>query len=302
MYIREKIMMDEMDTHEEPAKAAQRSQTSLALNPEWLASLSHELRSPLTAIQGYASMLLRHNERISSEERQEFLQAISQSSIRLAGVLDRFLDVANLEAGLIQIHPLPIDMGQLVQEVLLARQQEYLNNNVSLTIKQQSDPTVLPDQHQFVINADSSLIHKMLVQLLDNAHKYSAAHTPTEVTLSGTSLSQSRMHIPPRMRAQLPVQAQRLVELSVQDHGIGIPLADQERIFERFERVNMQLTREVPGLGLGLTMCKYIVALHHGVIWVESTPGEGSTFHVLFPAATSEQRQIPPQQPPTLYT
>jgi signal transduction histidine kinase len=293
--------MNEINAYEEPAKTAQHPQPSLALNPEWLASLSHELRSPLTAIQGYASMLLRHNERISSEERQEFLQAISQSSHRLASVLDRFLDVANLEAGMIQLHPLPIDMKQLVQEVLLTRQQERPNSNISLTIEQQCDLTVPLDQHQFVINADSSLIHKMLVQLLDNAQKYSAAHTPIEVTLSYTSLNQRRMHIPPRIHAQLPTDDQRLVELSVQDHGIGIPLADQERIFERFERVNMQLTREVPGLGLGLTMCKYIVVLHKGVIWVESTPGEGSTFHVLFPVATSEQGQTLPQQPP-IYT
>jgi signal transduction histidine kinase len=302
MYVRNTIVMDEMNAHEELSETIQRPQTSLALNPEWLASLSHELRSPLTAIQGYASMLLRHNERISSEEREEFLLAISQSSSRLADVLDRFLDVANLEAGMIQPYPLPIDMGQLVQEALLTRQQACPNNNVSLTIQQQCDPALPLRQHPFVINADSSLIHKMLIQLLDNAQKYSAAHAPIEVTLSCPSLAQRRMHVPPRICAQLPVHDQQLVELSVQDHGIGIPLADQERIFERFERVNMQLTREVSGLGLGLTMCKYIVALHDGVIWVESTPGEGSTFHVLFPAVIPEQGQTPPQQSPTPYT
>jgi signal transduction histidine kinase len=301
MDVRETIVMDEINAHEEPAKTAQHSQTSPALNPEWLASLSHELRSPLTAIQGYANMLLRHNERISPEERLEFLQAIYKSSNRMAGVLDRFLDIAKLEAGMIQLHLLPIDMGQLVQEVLVAEQQECPDNNVSLTFKQESDRSLPLDQHQFIINADSSLIHKMLTQLLDNAQKYSAACTPIEVTLLCTSLSQRCVHVPPRIRAQLPEQNQWLVELCIQDHGIGIPIADQERIFERFERVDMQLTREVSGLGLGLTMCKYIVALHNGAIWVESTPGEGSTFHVLFPAAIPEQRQTLLQQPPILY-
>lgn len=255
----------------------------LTLNPEWLASLSHELRSPLTAIQGYASMLLRHHERITPEERQEFLQAISQSSNRMASVLDRFLDIANLEAGVIKLHSQPIDISQLVQEVFLAEQQEYPNNKVSLTINQESNPTLPPDQHQFIINADATLIHKMLVQLMDNAQKYSDARTPIEVTLSSTSLNQKRMQIPPRIREQLPEEDQQFVELSIQDQGIGIPITDHERIFERFERVDMQLTRQVSGLGLGLTMCKYIVALHNGVIWVESIPGEGSTFYVLFP-------------------
>jgi len=305
MRVRETNMMDEINTFNESTKAAQLSQSSPpVLNTEWLVSLSHELRSPLTAIQGYASMLLRHDDRIPSAERLEFLQAISEGSNRIASVLDRFLDIANLEAGTIKLYPLPVDMVQLVQEVLLTAQRECPDNNLSFTFKQVSDPALTPNQHPFVINADDSLIRKMLMQLLDNAQKYSAARTPIEVTLSYTSLDQRFTQIPPQIRAQLsgqdqggehglgqeqgsgrgPGQAPPLVELSIQDHGIGIPKADHERIFERFERVDMQLTRQVSGLGLGLTMCKYIVALHHGAIWVESTPGKGSTFHVLFPA------------------
>jgi len=259
-----------------------------ALNAEWLASLSHELRSPLTAIQGYASILLRHQDRISPEERQEFHQAIFDSSKRMVSDLDRFLDIANLESGLVQLHPLPVDIGQLVQEVILVEQQVCPDNNVPLTLKQEIDPSPLEEEepHQFVINADATLIRKMLIQLLDNAKKYSAPCTPIEITLSCTSLGQRLTQIPPNMRTQMFADnglEQTLVELSIQDHGIGIPIADCESIFERFERVNMQLTREVTGMGLGLTMCKHIVALHHGAIWVESTLGEGSTFHVLFP-------------------
>src|SRR5215468_5182347 len=106
-----------------PPQEISLTSASPTLNPEWLASLSHELRSPLTAIQGYASMLLRHNERISPEERQEFLQAITQSSNRMSGMIDRFLDIANLEAGVTIPHPQPIDLSQLLQEVLLAEQQ-----------------------------------------------------------------------------------------------------------------------------------------------------------------------------------
>ncbi len=283
MHVRETKLMDEINAHEEPTKVDQHSQTPPALNAEWLASLSHELRGPLTAIQGYASMLLRHKERISPAERQDFLQAIYDGSNRIASVLDRFIDIANLEAGMIHLHPHPVDMAQLVQDVLHTVRQECPDNNLLVTFKQEIDPTLTLDQDLFVINADGSLIRKMLIQLLDNAQKYSASCTPIEVTLSYTSLRQRLPAIPPQIRVQLPQQDQRLVELSIQDHGIGIPTADLERIFERFERVDMQLTREVSGLGLGLTMCKYIVALHHGAIWVESLPGKGSTFHVLFP-------------------
>ena len=299
MYARKTNLMDETNTYKEPANA----RTSQAhgkepiplpiapvpsvLNAEWLASLSHELRSPLTAIKGYASILLRHKDRVSSQERQEFLEAISEGSERIATVLDRFLDLANLEAGSIQLHPVSVDLVQLVQEAFLRIRQECPDNNFTLAFKQEHDPVFPLDQDLFVINADASLIYKMLLQLLDNAQKYSVAGTPIEVTLSCTSLSQRLAQLSPHIRAQLPEEDQRLVELTVQDHGIGIPIADHERIFERFERVDMQLTREVSGLGLGLTICKHIVALHHGAIWVESTPGQGSTFHVVIPAEVS---------------
>lgn len=296
MPVREPNLMDEMNAYEEPANAEvgqavgkgmippPTAFTPYALNAEWLASLSHELRSPLTAIQGYTSILLRYKGRISSEECQEFLQAISEGSGRIATVLDRFLDIANLEAGNIQLHLHPVDMVQLVREVLLIAKQESSNTNLAVTFKQERDPALPQDQNLFVINADASLMVKMLMQLLDNAQKYSTVPTPIEVTLSCTFLSQRLLQIPPRIRTQLPGHDQRLVELSIQDHGIGIPIADHERIFERFERVDTQLTREVSGLGLGLTICKYIVALHHGAIWVESILGQGSTFHMLFPA------------------
>jgi signal transduction histidine kinase len=276
--------MNETNAHKESTKAAQRSQTPTALNAEWLASLSHELRSPLTAIQGYASILLRHKDRISADERQEFLQAISQGSNRIASVLDRFLDIANLEAGTTPFHPLPVDMEQLVRDVLLAARQDCPDGNLSLTLKQGSDHTAPLDKHSFVFNGDDTLIRKMLMQLLENAQKYSANCAPIQVTLSCYTLNQYVTHIPPAIRAQLSGQHQRVLELSIQDHGIGIAVTDLERIFERFERVDMQLTRAVSGLGLGLTMCKYIVALHHGAIWAESTLGEGSTFYVLLPA------------------
>lgn len=276
-------MMDESNTQPASAKATQDAPSSPLLNAEWLASLSHELRGPLTAIQGYASVLLRHDASISPEERQDFLRAIMKGGNYIASVFDRFLDIANLEAGTIQLQPLPIDIAQLVQDVLLVKQREYPDNTITFLLQPKRDAALLSDQRSFVIQADSSLLRKMLSQLIDNAQKYSTAHTPIEVTLSYLTLNESPMPISDWIAAQNPAPDQCFVELSIQDHGIGIPSADHKRIFERFERVDMQLTREVSGLGLGLTLCKYIIELHHGAIWVESTPGKGSTFHVLFP-------------------
>jgi signal transduction histidine kinase len=87
--------------------------------------------------------------------------------------------------------------------------------------------------------------------------------------------------------------APAMVEIWVRDHGIGIPAKQLERIFERFHRVDTRLTREVNGLGLGLAICKRIVELHNGTIWAESTPGEGSTFHILLPVDDSSSSIIP---------
>lgn len=283
MYTREINLMDEMNVQIEPAKAIQDAHTSPFLDAEWLASLSHELRGPLTAIQGYANMLIRHEERISSEERHEFLRAITKGSERIASVLDSFFDIANLEAGTTQLRLFLIDVAQLVQEVLLVQQQEHPANTISLTLNHETDPTLPFERNPFVMQADSSLMRKMLIQLLDNAQKYSVEGTPIEVTLSCTSLQQRLMDIPPQIQAQFQDPDQQFIELSIHDQGIGIPTRDHERIFRRFERLNLQLTREVSGLGLGLTICKYIVALHHGAIWVKSMPGKGSIFHVLFP-------------------
>jgi signal transduction histidine kinase len=276
-------MMDEMNIQAEPAHAVQNAHMTSLLNTEWLATLSHELRGPLTAIQGYASMLLRHEDRISSEERHEFLQAITKGGDRLAAVLERFLDIANLEAGTIQLHSLPVDLVQLVQDIIVTEQPACPNNTIIFTLQPENDVTLSQDHSAFVIQADSSLLQRMFIQLLDNAQKYSARCTPIEIRLSRLSLKPDLVHIPPHIHAQFQGMDHQFVELSIQDQGIGIPIPDHERIFQRFERVDMRLTREVNGLGLGLTLCKYIVTLHHGAIWVESMPGKGSTFHVLFP-------------------
>lgn len=261
-----------------------------ALNAEWLASLSHELRSPLTAIQGYTTILLRHEERITPEEHHEFLQAIAEGSNRLNSVLDRFLEVASLEMGTTSFHPLPLDLLQLVQDVLAAELQKYPESTISLIVKDDHDSIIPVQQRQCVIQGDLSLLQKMLIQLLDNAQKYTNTSPSITVTLATQILDQHTEQIPPRIHGYIQEHQQRFVHVFVQDNGIGISNADYERIFERFERADMQLTRPISGLGLGLTLCKYIVALHDGTIWVESLPGKGSTFHMLFPLHTSMER------------
>lgn len=273
------------------------SDTTTFLNAEWLASLNHELRSPLAAIQGYTNLLLRYGERIAPQEQQEFLQAIHQGSERMTVVLNHLLDLAYFEVGSIEAHPVSLDMVQLVQNTMQLFQQGYSSHdkvplNVSLTIQQVPTTTLAAnedDPSPFMVVADRTLLQKLLFHLLDNAQKYAPEHTMVNISLSIPTRDELYHRVPTRIWAQLQQMEQSeqseqsYIELCVHDQGIGIPDTAHERIFERFQRLDLELNRTVSGLGLGLTICKYIVELHHGAIWVESTPGKGSSFYVLLP-------------------
>jgi len=265
------------------------------LKAEMLASVSHELRSPLASIKGYAATLLRHERRISREERHEFLVAIVEASNRLTTVIDRLLEMSQLETDTISMDYSSVNLAHLVREALTAIEQRPDRAEQVATAsekpKQVTFALHLEDshgkltRHEPLIQADRYRLREVLDNLLANARSYSPeggtvevivhpASTREYVARGGTFLSSGE----DEQQAN-----QQIVEICVCDGGIGIPREHLERIFERFHRVDTRLTREVTGLGLGLAICKRIVELHHGVIWAESEFGQGSTFHVLLP-------------------
>ncbi|GER90676.1 hypothetical protein KDW_48380 [Dictyobacter vulcani] len=252
------------------------------MNAEWLASLSHELRNPLAAIKGYTTLLLRHHGQLSSEEQYELLQSIAHGSDQLAYVINMLQEVADFEANLVAFRPLSIDINQLVHEVVMDMQRDDQPAGIAHRAIQISLIPPTNETEEYNIAADQLLLRSLFIYLLENAHKFSPEQNPIEITITHVS-TVARETLPEYLHADPTFLQQPLLELRIQDRGIGIPAEDLERIFERFQRVNLTLTREVNGLGLGLTLCKYIVALHHGLIWAESTLGTGSTFHVLLP-------------------
>lgn len=275
-------MENEKDVREERDNTSQPFSHSIP-NAEWLANLSHELRSPLAAIQGYVTLLLRHETRITPEEHHEFLEAIAEGSNRMASVLDSLLDAASLEMGTISFHPISFDLLQLIYNILAEERQKYPESTISLLLKNKNTALISEQPHHYMILGDRLLIQKMLLQLLNNACKYTSTLPSITITLAPQAPDQQTKPVPARIHTYIQEHQQSLLQLSIQDEGIGIPSEDYERIFERFERVDMQLTSPVSGLGLGLTMCKYIVELHDGVIWVESLPNQGSVFQIIFP-------------------
>lgn len=232
------------------------------LETEFLAVISHELRSPLAAIKGSAATLRRHGRRLGHEEQDAFLRAIVESSDRLETLISRMLLLAQLEAGSLKPRFVPVDMARLAREALLAAERRWTAEGHSLVApEQETTPLVL---------VDLRLLRDVLDILLENAVKYSPAGSTVAVSLR--------------------VEGESLF-LGVRDHGIGISAAHLHRIFDRFYRVDTRLTREHDGAGIGLAICKRIVELHGGEIWAESGPGVGSVFWLRLPLAPIQSEQ-----------
>ena len=251
------------------------------LKAELLATVSHELHSPLASIKGYAATLLRHERRISREERHEFLLAITQASDRLAGVIDRLLEMSQLETGDITIELTTVNLAYLVREAITALEQhllapEHADRPWTLVLRL-LDGRGMPTGEEPLIWADRHRLREVLDNLLENAIHYSPEGGAIEITIRPI-FTPSHTVMPPAQQ-----EVQQMVEICVHDHGIGIPPAHLGRVFDRFHRIDTRLSREVNGLGLGLAISKRIVELHGGTIWAESDIGQGSAFHVWLP-------------------
>jgi len=222
---------------------------------DFVANVSHELKTPLTAIQGFAETLLA-GALDDRENRRRFLEIIRDHARRLARLTDDLLKLALIEAGKLELEFQPVAVAQLIEACVETTRIKAQQKQQTLEV---DCPGGLPAAH-----GDRSRLADVLQNLLDNAVQY---------TPEGGRIT---------VRAR---PADGRVVITVSDTGIGIPLADQERIFERFYRVDAARSREVGGTGLGLAIAKHIVEAHGGRIWVESTVGQGSDFHFSISAA-----------------
>lgn len=254
------------------------------LKSELLGTVSHELRSPLTTIKGYAATLLRHERRLPREERQEFLTAIVEASDALQVIIDRLLEMSQIETGALRMERMEVNLHELAIGAIKDIERSEVNRaqpyDFAVTLES-VDPN-RPDT-QWEVEGDPRLLRDMLDNLLENAVKYSPNGGHIEVQLS----AHDEAHTEDANSAS-GRRPNRAIELVVQDTGMGIPQEQLSRIFDRFHRVDTRLTREIGGLGLGLAICQSIVERHNGTIWAESTPGQGSSFHVRLPAASSD--------------
>jgi signal transduction histidine kinase len=229
------------------------------MKTELLGTVSHELRTPLGSIKGYATTLLTHGNRLRKDEQREFLEIIDSEADRLRDLIENLLDLSRLEAGVLRIDRDPVRLGRSAHEVV---------RKVHLTASGHQLVLDWPEEDPLV-DADGRRIYQVMQNLITNAVKYSPDGGC--ITLSART------------------QGRELV-VSVADEGLGIPATDLDRIFDRFHRVQTEMSRGIGGTGLGLAICKGLVEAHGGRIWAESDgEGKGSTFRFTLPLLAEVQ-------------
>lgn len=233
---------------------------------EFVSIASHELKIPMTSIKGYARLLDMGAAGPVSEKQRDFLQVISANVDRMEALVRDLLDISRIETGRLTLEREAFDLQPLLDEVLQGVQKEIEGRSLSLKVDL---PPKLP-----LVWADRARVGQVLTNLLSNAYKY----TPKG----------GRITVNMRPAAPLESQDGEAILISVSDTGIGISPEDQVKIFTKFFRADHPLVQEIEGTGLGLSITKSIIELHGGRIWVESQPGQGSTFYFTLPIASSE--------------
>lgn len=223
---------------------------------DFVANVSHELRTPLTAIQGFAETLLA-GALEDQKNNRHFVEVIRNHAARLSRLTDDLLKLSRIEAGKLDMDFQPVDLQVLIGAAVESARGAASQKQLSLAVAD------VPRNLSRVLG-DASFLREVMRNLLDNAIQYTPVGGSISVSAAGRD---------------------GFVVITVADTGIGIPQADQARIFERFYRVDAARSREVGGTGLGLAIAKHIVEAHGGQIWVESTVAEGSQFHFSLPAA-----------------
>ena len=232
------------------------------MKSDFVSNVSHELRTPLSSIRVFGEYM-RLGRVEKPEKIREYGEYIEAESRRLTQLINNILDFSKIESAEKKYHFCSTDIVELVQQTVAAFEVPLREHGLSVSFHAGPVP-MLP--------IDKDAIAQVLVNLLDNAVKYSNGRKEVEVTV-GTAGNE--------------------VRIMVRDHGIGIPAAEQKKIYEKFYRVGSTLVHDVKGSGLGLSIVMHVVKAHGGRVELVSAPGEGSTFTIVLPLALGERLPIP---------
>ncbi len=252
-----------------------------AQRAEFISTASHEMRTPVAAIEGYLSLAL--NEKVSTIDSRArgYLDKAHSSTQHLGQLFQDLLTSAKAEDGRLSNHPTVVEMGQfleqLVEDLRFGAQKKGLGTDFIIGSSDAIDAT--KEQHDgtgikvvkplYYVYVDADRIREVITNLFDNGCKYTDAGK-VSVGLTGNN---------------------EVVQIYIRDTGAGIPAEDVPHLFQKFYRVDNSATRTIGGTGLGLFIARKIVELYHGRIWVESELGKGSTFFINLPRLTSQKAQ-----------
>ena len=238
------------------------------LKSDFVALVSHELRTPLTAILGCAQSILEMNGSSDPARTREFVQIIAEQGDRLQELIDNLLNLSQVEAGALRLRRELLQPSDVIRNVL----RQMRDRLSGLRVQTDIAPS-LP-----CVSADTRRIEQILLNLLDNARKFSGPDGIITVSASATA---------------------SMVMISVSDQGPGIPPAERMRVFERFYQLEQPTTRNVGGTGLGLAICKALVEAHGGHIWIDDGVTHGTTVCFTLPGVAQE-KMVGADEPTTL--
>ena len=222
--------------------------------------MSHELRTPLNAIIGFSEVLLERMFGEMNEKQEDYLKDIHSSGQHLLSLINDILDLAKVEAGRMELNLATFDLPAAIDNALTLVRERAMRHGIALSVE--------VDSQLGELNADERKLKQILLNLLSNAVKF----TPEG----------GRITVGARLLGEM-------VEIAVNDTGIGIAPEDQAAVFEQFKQVGTDYTRKAEGTGLGLALTRKLVELHGGAMRLESEPGKGSTFAFTLPLNAAAQ-------------
>lgn len=238
---------------------------------EFISTASHEMRTPVAAIEGFLSLALNPKVANVDDNARKYIQKAHDSTQHLGQLFRDLLSITKLEDGRLANHPEPFDLGKVIRVTIdeLAFKAEQKNLELKLKSSHETGSDQQGVMPLFYVNADPERVREVFVNLVDNAIKFTAKGS-VDVTINGDN---------------------KEVTVGIHDQGIGISKNEINHLFQKFYRVDSTATREIGGTGLGLYLCRQIIELYSGRIWVESEEGKGSSFYFSLPRLTYSQAQ-----------